>query len=120
SVFPNTAFQSSSSSGFRGLSPWSGSRYFVETEDFIEIGAGVFCVSPALEAMFPPQIRPNPFFGVVTKMREGCATVPVVEVVRPSTERLIESHNDYFFRQREVLPARGILDLFLDAAYGLL
>jgi len=95
-ALPDTAFQSSSSSGFRSLSPWSGGRQFVETEDLIEIGSGVFLISPALEAMFPSQVHPNPFFGVVSKVYEGFATVPVVEVVRPSSERLIESRNDYF------------------------
>src|SRR5208283_1042797 len=119
SVFPNTAFQSSSSSGFRSLSPWGGGWYTVETEVFIEIGVGVFPVSPALEPMLSAQVYPNPFFGVVLQVGKGCAAVPVVEVVRPSTERLIESRNDYFFWQCEVLPARGILDLLSDAAYRL-
>ena len=70
--------------------------------------------------MFPAQIHPNPFFDVVPEVCKGLAAVPVIEVVYPSSERLIESRNDYFFRQHEVLPACGALDLFLDAAYGLL
>jgi hypothetical protein len=48
-------------------------------------------------------------------MREGLTAVPVVEVVRPSSQVLIEPCDDYFLWQREVLPACHILDLLLDA-----
>ena len=80
---------------------------------------GTLCIPPASEAMLPPQIHPNPFFDVVPEMYERVTAVPVIEVVYPPSERLIESGNDYFLWQREGFPARGILDLFPDAAYRL-
>jgi len=101
------------------MGPWSGCRYSVEPEASIKIRIGVFDVPPSPEPMLTAQVYPNPFFGVVLQVGKSFGAVHVVEVVCPSSEHLIESGNDYFPWQREVFPARGVLDLFLDAAYRL-
>ena len=73
------------------MSPWSGGRYSVEPEVFIEIDVGILTVSPTPESMLTAQVNPNPFFGIVLQVRKGFGTVQVIDVVHPSPERHVES-----------------------------
>ena len=82
SVFPNTAFQSSSSGGIRG--PGSSGRDFVESEAFIEIRIGVCDITPFPFPVFSSEICSHPFFEVVPDVGTCSGAVLVAEVDDPS------------------------------------
>ena len=97
SVFPNTAFQSSSSRGFRLLSPWGGCRYLIEAEVFIQVSVRKCFISPILHPMFASQICSHPFIKVSLQLQQVSTAIAIVKIVHPTSDNLVEFIDDHFF-----------------------
>jgi hypothetical protein len=104
SVFPSTAFRSSSSGGFHSLSPRCSRRYLVQSKSLMQISVGVSFIASALLRMLPSQVYSHPFIEKVLDLFQVAATVTVVIVTRPSTDQFVEFPDDHLFGQTQVFP----------------
>ena len=120
SVFPNTAFRSSSSSGFRSLSPWGRGGYLIQSKSAIEVFIRERFITPALQLMSPPQINPHALLKEPLQEFQIFTTVPVVKISCPSPYSLIELLDDHLFRQCQITPHRQVLKLRPDLCQGFL
>ena len=104
SVFPNTAFRSSSSRGFRSLGPWSGGWNLVKIQSFIKILIWVLAIASALLRLFSSQVDAYSLLQKPFDRRQISATVPIVKVSDPSPYDLIQFLDDHFFGQPKSSP----------------
>ena len=118
SVFPSTAFRSSSSGGFRSGAPRGLHWYLEKPESVIEIGIGVGFVASAFLLVFTSQVNPHALLKKPSQGREISTTTSIVEISNPSANVFIDSLDDYLCRQRQSSPASEILDLRFDPALG--
>jgi hypothetical protein len=95
SVFPNTAFRSSSSRSFRSLSPWCSRRYLEQSQIVIKISVRIIFITSAFLCMLPSQVDSHPFVEEVPELRKITTTITVVKVTDPSPNLLIELPDDH-------------------------
>jgi hypothetical protein len=108
SVFPNTAFQLSSSSGFYRTEPRSGLGHLVKTKDVVVIATWIGLVAKAAIMVLPAYVCPHPVTQVVPQSRHGFRAVTVVEVADPSSHDLIDPPY-YDVCRRRTIPFSGQL-----------
>ena len=120
SVFPNTAFRSSSSRSFRSLSPRSSRRYLVQSKIVIKISVGINFVTSAFLRMLPSQINSYPLIKKLLEPRQVSATVTIVKVTYPSSNQCIELPDEHLFEEPQVFPTGQCFYLHLDLGHGLL
>src|SRR4030042_3548652 len=78
SVFPNTAFRSSSSGGFRSLSPWSGGWNLVEIQILIKVLIWILAIASVFLRLLPSQVDAYSFFQKPFDRGQVSAAVPIV------------------------------------------
>ena len=98
SVFPNTAFRSSSSGGFRHLAPWSSGWNLVKMQIFVKVLIWILSIASAFLRLLPSQVNAYSFFQKPFDSGQAPATVPIVKVTSPSPGCLIQFLDDHFFR----------------------
>ena len=106
---PNTAFRpafaetlragrSSSSNGFRNLSPWSSSRYLIKPQGFVKVLIRISFTAYVFLRMLPSQVYAHSLIQKPFGSRQISATVPIVKVTSPSPYCLIQFLDDHLFR----------------------
>ena len=111
SVFPNTAFQLSSTTGFRRSSP-GGSRWnFIKAQDFVIIFVRERSISKAMIMMLPTYVDTHSIAQIISQSRHCRGTVAIVEVTHPASDDFVHS-SDYYFSRRCAKPFSGQLPDF--------
>ena len=78
SVFPNTAFRSSSSRGFRSLGPWSGGRNLVKMQICVKVLIWILAIASVFLRLLPSQVDAYPLSLKPFDHGQVSATVPIV------------------------------------------
>jgi hypothetical protein len=89
SVFPNTAYQLSSSKDFRRSKLRSSRRHFIEAEGFVVITVRKRLVAKAVVMMFAAQAHTHPIAQIISQSRHRFCAVAIVEVSNPSSDNFI-------------------------------
>ena len=84
SVFPNTAFRSSSSSGFRSLGPRGCRRYLIQLQSLVEVAIRIRFIPAALLPMLPSQVNPHALLQKPLDGMKISTTMSIVKISHPS------------------------------------
>ena len=98
SVFPNTAFRSSSSRGFHSLGPWGSGRNLVKMQIFVKVLSWILTIASVFLRLLASQVDAYSFLQKPFGSGQIPATVPIVEVTDPSPYCFIQFLDDYLFR----------------------